>query len=248
MAEEQATSLDKLEAAHDAAVGAQVTPPEESAEAKPEEKAEEVKEEVKEEKKEVKPDPEDNRERSQLGRKVKLLEDTLSAISSKIDQLVTQKPDPEPEFEDDVPITKKELAKYLSQQAEKQTQDRQTYVNEYLRHEAVLGMNMEDAEYGEVVEERLKNFDVRHSNNAKADAELNFAKAQAAVLKRKLSGLGKKANPLKGEKPSGPLGGPVETKNQEHAKKVVRLDEHAASFAKSMGLSDDKVQKYLAGE
>ena len=249
---EEATSLGALERAHDEAVAASA-PEETPAEAKEKgTKEPETKPEVKEElKPEVKEELDDNRERSNLGRKVKILEDKLSRldeIAAKLDRISTPKRELPPDDDAPIPMTARELREFVwkeNQQLETfKAQKQREYVQGYLKHEATLGMDLSEQEYEEVIKERVANFDVRHSDNPMADADLNFHKALASVLRKKMSK--GKENPLKGKKPDGPLGGPTGTENATRAAVTPKLDKDAAEFAQKMGLSAEQIQKALA--
>lgn len=245
---EEATSLEQLERTHDQAVSE--TPEEAPAEAKEEKTEEKPKEEVIKE--EVVEEPQDNRERSNLGRKVKLLEEKLSVLD-EIKAMIAKRPAARQEPEDDdspIPMTAKELREFVRREAtdlETSRAERQKeYERGYLKHEASLGMELSEEEYAEVINERLQNFNVRHTDNPKTDAELNFHKAYASVLKKKMSK--GKENPLKGKKPDGPLGGPSGSENTTRAAATPKLDKEAAEFAQKMGLSAEKIAKALGNK
>ena len=250
MAEEVvAASLENLERAHDEAVAASA-PEETPAEVKGEVTKELEKEPETKETKLPKEELDDNRERSNLGRKVKILEEKLSKIdeiSAKIDRIVIPRRESEVDDDAPIPMNAKELRDFVWKENQRietvRVQEQQTYAKNYQAYEVELGPDLSEQEFMEVVQERIQNFNQRHSNNPQADAELNFHKAYAAVLKRKL-GKGKE-NPLKGKKPDGPLGGITTSENAKRAAVPEKLDKDAADFAQRMGLSQEKISKYL---
>jgi len=245
-----ATSLGDLERAHDAAIAEQA-PEEAPAEAKEEKETKQPDKEV-EEKKTPKEEPDDNRERSNLGRKVKYLEEKLSKldeIAAKIDRFTSRK-EPEPDDDAPIPMTARELREFVRREASdletSKAEKQKEYERGYLKHEASLGMDLSEEEYAEVINERLQNFNVRHTDNPNTDAELNFHKAYAAVLKKKMSK--GKENPLKGKKPDGPLGGTTTSESTTRAAATPKLDKEAAEFAAKMGLSAEMIAKALGSK
>lgn len=223
----------------------QETPKEEEGKAEEEEKQEE---EAKEEEK-TPDEPDDNRERSNLGRRVKAMEDTVTTLANAVQQFVdnTNKPGEESGESDDVEyLTKKDVESYFTQLRTKEANQLKEYDNTYLRHEVTLGMDLSEEEYEEVRQERMANFNVRHTDDPRADAEKNFLLAQNAVLKNKIGG--KKPNPLKGKKPEAPLGGPSGSENEGKQEKSIILDDAAKEFVEKMGMSEESVKKALSGD
>jgi len=194
---------------------------------------------------EVPEEPTDNRERSNLGRRVKAMEDGLKTIVDKIDSYFT-KQNSEPEADEEEIVTRKDLEKYLQSYQAKQQESAKQYEREYLQHESTLGMDMTDAEYTEIITERYNNFNTRYSDNPKADAELNFMKAYNAVLKKKVQP--QRQNPLKGNKPEAPLGGPTQSVNTNRDPNPIHLDDAAKEYVQRMGISEEKVKAALSGE
>ena len=248
------------------------TPAEDDTPAEPAGEEEVVEEEVAEEVVEepIPDEPEGNRERSELGRKVKeqgeRLDSFMDTITGAIDEIKTSVAKPEFEDEpldDDYPITltAKELNDRIKEgiasagvvtKKDIETQKRQAkeYENGYLAKVSSLTTGIPDKE---AIEKELfenKDVNVKRSNNPLIDAEMNFLKAQTNVLNKKLEAKAKPVNPLdkNNDNEDLPLGGPLGTNNQDvKSEKVTKLDPEAAKFAKESGMSEEDVQKTLAG-
>lgn len=192
-------------------------------------------------------EPEDNTIRSNLGRKVKALDDQIADINNKfsrIEELLSKRAEPIEEDDDTPYLTVKQYQKIKKEEEQAVTQ----YNSDYIRAEVDVGLELEvtEKEHEEILKEVRENYFQKHSNDAKADAAKNYMKAYTAILKRKANG--GKPNPLKGNPPSGPLGGLDPSKGGEPTEKTVKLDPHAAEFIKKMGLDDKWASNALEGE
>jgi len=250
------------------------TPAEDDTPAEPAGEEEVVEEEVVEEvvEEEIPDEPEDNRERSELGRKVKeqgeQMASFMDTVTDAIEEIRTSvKPKAEEEeLDDDYPLTmtakeykaliKEEIAKAgVLTKGEVEAQKRQSkeYENGYMKKFDSLTADMPKEEKAEIKKEFLDNKDinVKHSDNPLIDAQLNFFRAQTNVLRKQVAAKAKPVNPLDKNKdnPDQPLGGPLGTNNQEvKGAKVIKLDPEAAKFAKASGMSDEEVQETLSGD
>ena len=198
-------------------------------------------------------EPIDHGEKSRLGRKVKGIEDRLNQMMGKLEMLIsnpsqTRVPEGQVDDSDEIaPGTKGELYaefdKWTKQRESQQTEKDQEYQQVYVRKLTELGWDMLEAEYDEIVKELHANHNIRRTGEPEVDAELNFEKAQNAIFRKTL---GKKKVPVKGEKLTGPLGGPSNTTITERAPASVKLDADAASFAEYLGWDDKKTREALS--
>jgi len=223
----------------------EIKEPEKKEEIKEPEKKEEIKEPEKREDLTV-PDP-DHKERSELGRKVKALQDEIPTLHAKIDQLLQQtapKGDPDPYAGDwEVPQTKEELDTYLesrlSARESARTKAEREYGDAYL---ATINTFRDDENFADICDEIQKNHNIRHSNNGKMDARLNFMEAAASVLKKKTGG----NIPLKGKDNDLPLGGgggDAVIKDKEV--QLPEFDEITKAYIKERGWTDAQVAERL---
>jgi len=201
-------------------------------------------------------EPEDHKERSKLGRRVSGLEQNIGALIEKIDQLVTAKASPEPEDPDDdepVFMTKKQLREFVRDQArnevvqtEAEKQKAQTkYENAYVGHVRKLGENLTPKQLEAVFKEMFDNHNNVIHRIPEIDADINFHRAVAALAKKSPA---QKVVPLKKEAPKN-LGGATDTDSSEKpVRKKVKLDEHAAAFAKYHKLTDEQIDSALSSE
>lgn len=198
----------------------------------------------------VKIEPDDNAERSKLGRKVKSLEDTLQTLMEKLDQTIASpKPDSDEladEDDFDIPTTKEEFVKLVEEyEREKGTKVKQ-YESGYIQKVNELWADEEEDVQKEIEEELLKNFNKKYSDDPERDAEINYLKAERSYLKKINSALKTdkpKVNPLKGEGKPAPVGGASESRRAQEPS--VKLDPFAEAFRQSVGMSDDIVREVL---
>lgn len=198
-------------------------------------------------------EPEDNSERSRLGRRVKRLEDNIENAMNEMRSLLTQRMNPPtPPMEppvDDAPVTRKETWQVIQEYESKKQEAAQRYSKDYVRHLTSLGLDYSEEEFNEIAKEHLEKFNIRHSDDPKADAERNFRAAENAILRKKLAGVAQhKPNPLPGNKPTAPLGGPPGNPPPAPAQAKTKLDDDAAHFAKALGLKDEWIEDALKGE
>lgn len=204
---------------------------------------------------------EEHKERSKLGRRVSTMEQMIRDRDSKIDDLLYRMETmiaPKPQVYSDHSsqedgngddyITKKDLPKYVDDfitRKEKMTEaQHQKYQIDYRRTLNQLGSSAEDPDFHSQVVAELEDvkspFNKIISGNPNSDAELNYYKASMFLLKA-----GKPTNPLKGGKPPGAIGVGGDSKIKPKDAPMPKLSKEAAEFATSMGLTPDKVKKYL---
>jgi len=96
-----------------------------------------------------------------------------------------------------------------------------------------------------IEKELWDNFNVRHTDNAPADAAKNYAKASRAYYQKKTAQPLEKVNPLKGEAPVAPLGGATTQTVVPRVAPSVQLDQAAQDFVNYAGMDDEKVAETL---
>jgi len=151
-----------------------------------EEEVSEVPEPVEEEVKE----PTDNRERSQLGRKVKELEERLAQRDERIDTLVSKldmyltKP-AEPEEID--PNDAQELRNFVRVEVKNMTVEEQrakeAYETDYGK--SFLAHGKEEPDFDGIYDEMFTHFNHIVTGDPKVDARINYAEARASFLAKK---------------------------------------------------------------
>ena len=200
---------------------------------------EEPKEEPLEEPKEEEPEfdedglPLNHAARSELGRKVAayhrrmdMLEEKLGKLDefdSKINTLLQYFNKPEEEIDPDMPMTFRDFMKIQEKTSREQAQLAEAYNKSYISTITALSKDMDDDYYKAVIDE-MKNISYTPSNDPKKDAELNFAKAENRLLKKKVV---TKKNPLQGKSPSGTLTKQPTPKNE---KPLPKLDAAAQDY------------------
>jgi len=225
----------------------------------PEEKSQEAEAVVSEteEDKTKQAEKEEQRERSALGRKVKMLEEKLDKFFEKAESFYQNPPQhaktDEPAYQGDELLTVAEVEKYLEQREVKKARQQndvvKKYQDKYLDTFARLGAEekLDDDEFTKVDEIMRKSFNMSYSNYADptADAERNFLKAVRAYEKDK-SAKSKSPN-LKGDTPKGTgVGGTGDIK--EKPLKMPELDPYAKDFVNYHKMKEDRVAKTLGGE
>jgi len=196
---------------------------------------------------EPKPEPDDNKERSELGRKVKALSESYEEVNAKLDailELQSKPPVAEPDEDVDsdwVPTTKRELDEYFekkiaAREAARMTTEKQ-YNDAYMN---TIAAYKDHDDYEEICAKLDKDFNIRHSNDGKMDAEMNFLKAANAHYREKIHG---KTNPLeknKGEKLPLGAGGSDETLDKDEAV-MPKLDKDAMAYIEATGKTAEEV-------
>lgn len=205
-------------------------------------------------------EPEDNRERSELGRKVSAMWRRLDEQNETFDKLaqVLEKMSEQGERQDDsgdderllTAAQAKELAKnefesLLAKREKDADQAKTAYERDYLREVSAMGEGMDQAEFDAISNVMMKDFNIRHSDNPMADAIRNFKDAQIAYINS-----GKRPVP-KGKLPQGAKTG---TTGAEKVKKktnpLPRLDAAAQKYIDFVKRTDgseaaDKLHKSM---
>jgi len=198
---------------------------------------------------------EEHKERSDLGRKVKELNEKIDSeigsISDKIDQLLEKKETPEmDEFDGERILNKKELDDYWDKKmrARESAQKKADadYNTAYFRTIGQYKAKEDEADYEAILKEFQANHNVRRSNDPQADARYNYLEASNAYYKKKS---GTPENPLKGKGNDLPLGAGSEGEPVvEKETPMPKLDSFAEDYVKATGMSEEAVKKALASD
>lgn len=192
------------------------------------------------------PEPDDAKDRSELGRKVKAQGEEIAGINSKIDQLIAlATPEEIPEEDDEdwiMPTTKQEfeeaMDKRLAARETAITGATKKYNDAYM---ATIGAFKDHEKYAEICDELEKNFNVRHSDNPKIDARLNFLEAANALQGGKVNLLDKN----KGDTKNLGTGGDDEIVDKDEAV-MPKLDKDAMAYIEATGKTAEEVIKIMA--
>jgi hypothetical protein len=209
---------------------------------------EEVVEEVQEEVDEEVSQP----EKSRLGRRVKALDEKIDSLRTYLEQTITQRREPEPAPRYDTQYEPEELPEYVAtaddvikvmEVRERQVQQQQmAYANAY---DSTI-QKMADPEFhNEVVQELMKNNNVRYkpwTHNPAVDAEINYEKALAAVMRTKIKA--SKPNVLGSN--SLPTGMGMASRPATKPVKTVKLDPISERFMVAAGLTREQAAEMLS--
>ena len=191
------------------------------------------------------PVPEDHP--TKLGRKVKVLEDSIYQLLDKFDTMLALQergPAPRMDLPDDDPEVDKLVNKTEQRILDKQRRTeeaRQKYTTAYVR--AVRsGFGEDDELHQEIVKELLEaNYAdyPKHSENPARDAQVNYEMALGRILRRQRKTAQAKPN-VQGDRPSAPTAVSSGSSNAAVPKPKIEPDETAAKFLKAMGVSPDE--------
>ena len=205
-----------------------------------------------------------NKARSDWGRKQKTLETQIETLTENVNKMIDgfntntmqQQTDTHQNTNDDsfdsdepIPLTMGGLAevmtKIMSNKQDQNTHQDKAYEDSYMQVISSLGSTYSDKVHKHIVDRMFKDFNMKHSVNSKMDAELNFAKAEAAVLRDART---RKTNPLKGNDSNNPLGGSTNIQQDTNNSVPVKLDAYAQDFIKATGMKEEDAQKALQGD
>lgn len=191
-------------------------------------------------------EPDDNAERSRLGRRVSSVEQGIAEIKGMIAGLTGQKREPEAQdtpidIDPDEPITYRELQEVLRRQKEEESQVDKRYLRAYQAEIDRLGQSADPKVHDAIVTELLAKHHVRRDGNqGQVDAAINYRDAQIALLSKRKSTFGKK------DATGAPVGGSLKTQNTGPKPKAqVKLDKYAQDFVDSTGMSNEDVEETL---
>ena len=220
-------------------------------------------------------EPDDNAERSRLGRRLANMErhhqmemQDLKMMLAQQNQAMSvlmqrlQQPQAPAEPEDDyIPTTRSEFNRYLAQQMQQQVQQQtegqrqaqQRYEQGYMNTlKAFSQVEEDDAVYHEVISEVTRKdspFNIKHSDNPMTDARINYAEAKLAILNKQIKSVKvvSRENPIKGKAPVAPLGSGSATNSRAPVKDAVlpKLSAEALGVASYFKLTPDAISKAL---
>jgi len=209
--------------------------------------------------------PSDQEERTRLGRHLKRLEERLDRdklerenLSQRFDEIISRFDRPvrgedTSEDADEVIATAADVRRIARADRIKEEQEsikeqakyEQGYVSTLSTLRPKDSSNFEiHKEIIDLMDKEWKIFGMRRSNRPDLDAELNYSKAKAAILSKKISASGPKPN-VKGGKDTASTDLSIESRDIAVGVKEIKLDEFAESFRKSSGMSDESVRKAL---
>ena len=219
---------------------------------------------------EIPAEPVDNAERSQLGRRMKRVEESLGTLSvleqklSKIAELIEPRTTSYDPFEaqprnagptEEMPQyinTPEDFRKFQEIERKKEEAFNERYSKGYVGY--VKSRGLRDAStppeiHAEVEKELLVtgiNRYMRHTGNPIKDAEINYGLAKAEVLSRKYFTDANKPN-VRGDRANPPAGVTAATRTAVPATPKVELDEYARKFVSALGKSpdDQRIQNTL---
>jgi len=210
----------------------------------------ETKEDLRQAKEDLKRDDIDQRERSNLGRKVKRLEDELSEMKNLLIEIKSQR-EPQTQVSDEPEYisTPEDARKVYSRMRRDEFEATRKYEKLYMDNLR----NIADPEiHDEVVEEMMKNYNVKRGDpydpktwNPMIDSELNYTNAKMAILSRKL---GKVKPNVRGERQTAPTNLSVSSRSDHSSPANIELDEIAAEYVRRRGLKEDTVRDALKSE
>lgn len=201
-------------------------------------------------------------ERSKLGRKVKELTEnmlTKNDLESFLDKFNNQygaRRSEEDEY-DTLPDNPKELRKLIQAELTRANQSSRPepkpqpdrYEETYVEELHDLMWEIEDTETRNKVNELMTTqgspYNQRLSNSPESDCGKNFARALAEVMKSKRAD---KTNPFHGKGAPVPAGVTVPKTQTAPTRKAPKLDDIAAEFARSTGMSEADVLEAMEGE
>ncbi|OHB71867.1 MAG: hypothetical protein A2W23_06360 [Planctomycetes bacterium RBG_16_43_13] len=195
-------------------------------------------------------DKEDHADKTRLGRKVKKLEDVMvtktefSQLMNKLDTFMTKPAEQVSTEKIDIPeyvATPEDVEKVIQARERRIQADQETYQKAYVSTMVSIGNGNE--QHDEVVKEMMTNFNVRRTGNPQIDAELNYAKAQAAVLSRGAT----KTVPVKGDKPvaAGVTVGSTNTQRKVTLPKLSAEAENFVAYMRRQGMTDESIAEAL---
>jgi hypothetical protein len=186
-------------------------------------------------------DLEIQKENSRLGRKVARLEGTIAELSDNLRSFLAQSQGTQ---QSDIPeyiTTADDVEKILSHREQKIQAEQQKYESEYKFQ--LNQFSGEETLHQEIVNEMMANFNVKRTSMGRIDAEINYNKAKASLLSKKM------ASPrpnVKSENSTATALGVSGKSDVSTPKTPVKLDPVAEKFAKYMGMTDDQIRNALS--
>jgi len=201
--------------------------------------------------------PVDHAQRSDLGRKISATHRRQDEFDVKLDRIlgvletqatITNKvePDPDPldDLDPDAPMTKAEVERWFEVRERKVKEKSSSYDTEYLNTFKELSTTLTKEETDAVVDE-MKVLSYDPSSDPAKDAEINFYKAERAMLRKQLAKPKGKVSPITGDKSHAALGTVTTQKVVTKDVTLPKLDANAASYLAFVEREDgsDKAQE-----
>lgn len=214
-------------------------------------------------------EPSDNAERSQLGRRVQRMEESLKALStleSRLGRMMemmeqgsafappqkhpweTGQPEEMPQYIN----TPEDFEKYERIKRQKEAAESEHYQRGYvgyIRSRGLKDVSTPPDLQSEIEKELLitgRGKYLRHTNDPIRDAEINYGLAKAEVLSRRYSTDANRPN-VRGDRPNPPAGVTASTRTAAPPSNNVELDEYSRKFIQALGKdpNDPRVQGAL---
>ncbi len=210
-------------------------------------------------------EPTDHGERSRMGRRIKRTEDMLDRILTKLDSINyptdrDTRRGREPIVGEEVPevvSTPEDVERVINARDRKIQEEQGRYEQGYISTlNKIRPKNLDVKEETEIheatldlMEKEWKVFGLRRSDYPNLDAELNYSKAKAAILSRKMASPKPIKPNVKGERPVVSTNLSVSTSTETSTSTgLPPLDEFAADFVKRTGMKEESVREALKGE
>lgn len=178
--------------------------------------------------------PTDHAARTRLGQKMSAYfkkADRLEEMMARLVDLQEKAYQPQQrEVDPDETVTYRDLDRYYEERRQREDAMQQDYENSYMKTVYGMDTGLDDTLREEIFNEMYQNFNVKHTDNAAADARINWSEAKAAVYGKRLARPKKKENPLKGEKPRSELGGVEKQSNEASEAPLPKLSGPAADL------------------
>lgn len=184
-------------------------------------------------------EPDDNAERSQMGRRLKRAEGTIEQLLNL--QLSKQ----EPVRDLDENMTVREAEAFWAKKKQEENRATEQYEGDYVDAATNMGRGLDKETHGEILKIMYRDFNFPYSNNPTVDAGINYQKAQHRLMKETLGKKKDKVNPLKAKKADAPLGVSSATRTTTKTEIVPELDEHAKRFVDKLGKTPEQIKKAL---
>ena len=198
----------------------------------------------------LQPEPDDSleqKERSRLGRRFTKFEQEMEGLKQSVTQLmgtIRERQAIETPVDDKPPVeyitTPEDLEKYESWKQDKEVRRRNVYANNYIH--SIKSMNYLNPDLHDEIENELLTNVNEYPTYSKfsdpaSDARQNYLKAENKLLKQRMANLGPRPNVKGGNTP--PSGVSSSSRVNAPPKNMVKLDEYASKFVKSIGETED---------
>lgn len=196
-------------------------------------------------------DDDDHATKTRLGRKVKKLEEVMvtksefnqlmtkldSFMTRPVEQVSTEQKTEMPEYV----ATPDDVEKVIQARENRIRSEQDTYQKAYVSQ--MVSMSQGNDAHDDIVKEMMTNFNVRRTGNPQIDAELNYAKAQVAVMSKQTT----KTVPVKGEKAigTGVTVGVTNTQTKVTMPKLTPEAENFVAYMKRQGMTDESIAEAL---